>query len=90
MLQSVPAGDQLVNELDEEFARELLDEAMARVRIRVQQHTWEAFRLLAVEGLSGAQVAVRLDMKVATVFVARSKVQKMIQQEIRRLEGPEA
>jgi RNA polymerase sigma-70 factor (ECF subfamily) len=90
VLQTIPARDDLVGRLDEEFARDLLDEALARVRLRVQPHTWEAFRLLAVEGLSGAEVAARLNMKVATVFVARSKVQKMVQEEVRRLEGPQA
>jgi len=39
---------------------------------------------------SGADVAAALGMKVATVFVARSKVQKMLQEEIRKLEEPEA
>jgi RNA polymerase sigma-70 factor (ECF subfamily) len=36
-------------------------------------------------------VAEQLHMKVATVFVARSKVQRMIQEEMRRLEqsGPD-
>jgi RNA polymerase sigma-70 factor (ECF subfamily) len=87
LLETVQARDQLVEQLDEEFAREVLDEAMARVRLRVQSHTWEAFRLLAVEGLSGAAAAERLGMKVATAFVARSKVQKMLQEEVRRLEG---
>ena len=86
-LQSVQARDGLVDELDEEFTRELLDEAMARVRLRVQPHTWQAFHLLAVEGRSGAEAAERLGMKVATVFVARSKVQKMLQDEVRKLEG---
>jgi RNA polymerase sigma-70 factor (ECF subfamily) len=90
LLQTLPARDHLVGQLDEEFARDLLDEAMARVRLRVQPHTWEAFRLLAVEGLSGAEVAARLNMKVATAFVARSKVQKMVQAEVHRLERPEA
>jgi len=87
----VEAHDNLVEELDEEFARDLLDEAMARVRLRVQPHTWQAFQLLALEGRSGAEAGVQLDMKVATVFVARSKVQKMIQEEVRKLEssGPE-
>ena len=89
-LHTVQARDALVDELDEEFARELLDEAMARVRLRVQAHTWEAFRLLAVEGLSGAEAGARLGMKVATVFVARSKVQKMLQEEVRKLEGRDA
>ena len=86
-LQTVQARDALVEELDEEFARDLLEEAMARVRLRVQPHTWQAFHVLAVEGRSGAEAAERLGMKVATVFVARSKVQKMLQEEVRKLEG---
>jgi RNA polymerase sigma-70 factor (ECF subfamily) len=90
MLQTVQAGDNLVEQLDDEFARELLDEALARVRVRVQPHTWQAFHLLAFEGLSGAEAASRLNMKIATVFVARSKVQKMIHEELRRLDGNQA
>jgi RNA polymerase sigma-70 factor (ECF subfamily) len=87
LLQTVQARDHLVERLDEEFSRDLLDEALARVRARVHPHTWEAFRLLAREGLSGAAVARALEMKVATVYVARSKVQKMLQEEVRRLRG---
>jgi RNA polymerase sigma-70 factor (ECF subfamily) len=90
MLQTVQARDNLVEHLDEEFGRELLDEALVRVRVRVQPHTWQAFHLLAFEGLSGAEAAARLNMKVATVFVARSKVQKMVHEEVRRLEGAAA
>jgi RNA polymerase sigma-70 factor (ECF subfamily) len=86
-LHTVQARDALVGDLDAEFSRDLLDEAMARVQLRVQPHTWEAFRLLAVEGRRGAEAAERLGMKVATVFVAKSKVQKMIQEEVRKLEG---
>ncbi len=80
------ARDDLVARLEEEFDRELLEHASARVRLRVEPHTWDAFRLTALEGQSGAEVAAQLHMKVATVFVARSKVQKMLQEEIRRLE----
>ena len=89
-LHTLQARDQLVADLDAEFSREVLDEAMARVRARVRPHTWEAFRLLAVEGLAGAEAASRLNMKVATVFVARSKVQRMIQEEVRRLDQADA
>src|SRR6266511_1822296 len=39
-LDSVAARDDLVKQLEEEFDRELLDEAMGRVRLRVQPHTW--------------------------------------------------
>ena len=88
LLQTVAARDDLVEHLKEEFDRELLEEAMARVRQRVEAHTWEAFALTALEGLSGAAVAQQLDLKVATVFKAKSKVQKMLQEEVARLEGP--
>jgi RNA polymerase sigma-70 factor (ECF subfamily) len=91
-LQSVEARDDLLRRLDEEFDRELLDEATARVRARVTPRTWRAFELTAIEGRPGAEAAAALDMKVATVFVARSKVQRMLQEETQRLEedrGPE-
>jgi RNA polymerase sigma factor (sigma-70 family) len=87
-LHSVEAREDLVKCLEEEFDQELLEEATARVRLRVAPHTWEAFRLVALEHRSGAEAAAELGMKVATVFVAKSKVQKMLREEVRRLEGP--
>src|SRR5262249_12314051 len=68
LLDSVEARDDLARRLEEEFDQELLEQAMARVRLRVQPRTWEAFRLTALEGLSGAEAAARLDMKIAHVF----------------------
>ncbi|MNC98254.1 hypothetical protein D3C83_161570 [compost metagenome] len=59
---------------------------MARVRLRVQPHTWQAFVLTAVEGVVDAEAAGRLGIQVGTVYVARGKVQKMLQEEVRRLE----
>jgi RNA polymerase sigma-70 factor (ECF subfamily) len=85
-LSCVAAGEDLLKQLHDECDRELLDEAMARVRLRVQPHTWQAFVLTALEGQSGAEVAARLGLKVGTVWVARSKVQKMLHDEVRRLE----
>ncbi|MCI0456954.1 MAG: sigma-70 family RNA polymerase sigma factor [Gemmataceae bacterium] len=86
-LATTEARDDLVQHLEAEFDRELLEEAIARVQLRVEARTWEAFRLLAQEGRSGAEVAQRLGMKVATVYVARSKVQRMLQEEVQKLEG---
>jgi hypothetical protein len=60
------------------------------VRGRVEPHTWEAFRLTALEGASGAAVGEQLHLKVATVFKARSKVQKMLQEQIRELDREDA
>jgi RNA polymerase sigma-70 factor (ECF subfamily) len=87
-LEQVEARDDLTRRLDEEFTHALFEEASARVRLRVQPHTWDAFRLTALEGRPGAEVAALLGMQVATVYVARSKVQKMLQDEVRKLEEP--
>jgi RNA polymerase sigma-70 factor (ECF subfamily) len=87
-LEAVDGGDDLVRRFDEQLDQELLVEAQARVRQRVEEHTWEAFRLTALEDLSGAEAAARLGLKVATVFKARSRVQRMLQEEFAELDGP--
>lgn len=88
LLQAIEARENLVERLGEEFDRELLEEAMGRVRARVVPRTWEAFERTALQGESGAAAGQALGMKVATVFVARSKVQKMIQEELLLLDAP--
>jgi RNA polymerase sigma factor (sigma-70 family) len=88
-LQTVAAGDDLVQQLEWEFDQELLDEAERRVQSRIDSPTWEAFRLTAKEQLAGAEVAGRLGMTVATVFKYKSRVLKMLQDEVRRLEETE-
>jgi RNA polymerase sigma factor (sigma-70 family) len=90
LLGTVEAGDDLARRLEEEYERELLDAAAARVRLRVEPRTWEAFDLLAREGLSGADVAARLGMKIGAVFVAKNRVQKMLRQEIAALESEDS
>ena len=86
-MQSVEARADLEKQLEEVFDREVLEEALARVRQRVAPHTFEAFRLLTFEGLSGAEVAPRVGMQVTMVYVAKSKVQKLLREEIEALEG---
>ena len=85
-LLTVQARDDLVQKLEEAFDLELLELAKARVRRRVASHTWEAFRLAAIEGMPVAEVAARVHLQVAMVYVAKSKVQRMLQEEIGKLE----
>jgi len=86
MLQSVESRRDLLQHLDNEYDRELLEQAIARVRLRVQPRTWDAFRMTAIEDMSAADVAGRLGMKPGAIYVARSKVQKMIQEEMAELD----
>ncbi len=85
-LQTVEVQDDLVRRFDAEYDLELLRLAAVRVRRRVEPQTWEAFRLTTDDGLSGAEAAQRLQLKVATVFKARSKVRKMLKEEIGKLD----
>ena len=87
LLQSLPARDALAERLERQFDRELLERAMIRVRDRVEPLTWQVFELLAVEQLSGEEVARRTGMKVASAFASRSKVQRLIRGEIAHLQS---
>jgi RNA polymerase sigma-70 factor (ECF subfamily) len=88
ILHAVEAREDLVQRLEGEFDRELLEAAVDRVRMRVTPRTWQAYEMTAVEGRSGAEAAQALGMKVATVFVAKSKVLKFLQEERQKLEDP--
>ena len=85
-LESLKAPEDLLKRLEEEFDRELLDEALVRVQLSVTPERWEAFRLTALEGMSGAEAARKLSLKVATVYSMRSKVQKLVRAEMNKLE----
>lgn len=89
-LDTIEARADLLRQLEEEFDCELLELAMARVRLRVEPHTWEAFRLLALEQRSAAEASAQLGMQPGAVYVARSKVQRMIQETVRLLDQAEA
>jgi RNA polymerase sigma factor (sigma-70 family) len=89
-LENLAARDDLTQRLQAEFDHELLEEAMARVRGRVEPQTWEAFRLMSIEGLSGAEAAARLPLSEAMVYVARGRVLRLLREEVRALGGDDA
>jgi RNA polymerase sigma-70 factor (ECF subfamily) len=98
LLDSVEARDDLVQYLEAEWTREVLEEAQVRVRLRVAPATWDAFRLTVLEGRSGAEAGHELGMPASQVFVYKFRVQKLLEEEMKRLDeghanparGPEA
>lgn len=86
-LHTLPAREDLLARLEEQFDQEVLAEATARVQLRIDPITWQAYQLLAVEGMSGIEAAKRLERTVAAVFKARTRVQAMLRDEVARLEG---
>jgi RNA polymerase sigma-70 factor (ECF subfamily) len=89
MLNTLQARVDLVRHLEETFDLELLELAMAEASRRVEPHTWEAFRLTAVDGVAAAEAASRLGIRVATVYRARHVVQTMIRETVAALESGE-
>ncbi len=83
--ENVATGESLIAQIEQEFHRELLDQAMAQVKGRVEPRTWDAFRLTALEGCPVPTVADRLEMRITRVYTAKSAVKKMIQDEMRKL-----
>lgn len=86
VLQSVEARQDFSRRLEEEYDAELMDLAILRVRMSVSPRTWQAFQLTAMDGLPGKDVAEKLEMNVAHVYVARSEVKQALQKEVKRLE----
>jgi RNA polymerase sigma-70 factor (ECF subfamily) len=81
------ALEDLEQEMEQAFERELLELAMRRVQPRVKPSTWEAFRLTSIENLPGTEAARRLGTSVSNVFVAKHRVMKLLEEEVRVLRG---
>jgi RNA polymerase sigma-70 factor (ECF subfamily) len=77
----------LEKEMHQAFERELLELAMKRVKERVKPNTWEAFRLTSIGNLSGADAAKKLGVPVSSIFVAKHRVIKLLEEEVRKLNG---
>lgn len=88
-LDSIEARDDLVQELQQTYERELLELAMQRVRLQVLPRTWEAFQRTVLEGQPPAQVAAALQTTLVNVYKSRSNVQKRLADEVKHLEGGE-
>jgi RNA polymerase sigma-70 factor (ECF subfamily) len=86
VLKGAPARADLLAQLEDQFDQELMGEALARVRLRVEPQTWEAFRLTATEGLSGDAASAQLGMRLTAVFKAKSRVLQFLRDEVARLE----
>ena len=90
MLSSLEAREDLVARLEAEFDLELLEAATKVVVGRVAPNTWEAYDQTARQGCPAPEVAVRLGMRLGTVYQAKSSVARMLQEEVRKLEAGDA
>jgi RNA polymerase sigma-70 factor (ECF subfamily) len=85
-LEQPDAADALLKEVEQGYQRELLRRAGLGVQVRVQPKTWEAYRLTCEEQVAAPQVAEKLAMPVSEVYVSKSRVLKMLREEMRKLD----
>jgi RNA polymerase sigma-70 factor (ECF subfamily) len=85
-IETLEARGDLLQSLADTFDLEVLAEAEARVQLQVTPRDWKIFEALALEGRPGPVVAKELGVAVTAVLMAKSRVQKKLRQEIRRLE----
>ncbi len=66
------------SELSQKWNREYDEQVLATLLMQIQdefqQSTWQAFRLVAVDGLRASEAARQLNVSVNSVFIAKSRV----------------
>ncbi len=78
--------ERLLVALEQGWREEVLRLAEARVRLRVQPLTWQAWELACRGQLAATETARRLNLAVADVYVAKSRVTKMLRDEVRLID----
>jgi RNA polymerase sigma-70 factor (ECF subfamily) len=82
-IENVPTPDpieRLAEELDDCLQYELrqVHRIVTYVEQRVEPHTWQAFWQTAIDDKAAAEVARNLNMTVAAVYMAKSRVTNML------------
>jgi RNA polymerase sigma-70 factor (ECF subfamily) len=86
-LEAVPAPQDQRALWEREYEERLFSFAAAQVRSEVQNSTWQAFQLTALEGKSGKEAAAALGLTAAAVYLAKHRVLSRLKEEVRRLQG---
>ncbi|MEM9644052.1 MAG: sigma-70 family RNA polymerase sigma factor, partial [Planctomycetota bacterium] len=74
------------DQLDFEVRREIFARASEQVRARVSETTWQSFHRTSVLGHPIAAVAEQLGITLGSVYIARSRVMKRLQDTVQSIE----
>ncbi len=89
-LDSQPAAEpDEDSEWEREYRQGLLAWAAEQVRPKIQETTWQAFWQTAVEDRPSKEVAQRLGLTVAAVYLAKSRVMARLRAVIREVQEEE-
>ena len=85
--QAADHRDELNEQWELEYVRQLASRAMEIVEPTMDPKTWEAFRATAIDGRPAAEVGDELGMSPGAVYVAKSRVTQKLRAEIQRMQG---
>ena len=78
--------DELGRRIDEEYQQQLLAQAESAVKGTVKPHTWRVYEMLIKECMTATAVATSLKLKIAEVYVAKSRVLKRLKEVVQQIE----
>ena len=80
-------SNDLEQDWDREFQRQLAARAMQTVESEFESKTWQAFWQTAVDGLAASEVSRRIGLSVGAIYVAKSRVLARLRKQIQQLQG---
>ena len=86
VFESAEARDNLLDMIEEEYNRQIIGDAKAIVKAKVEPHIWQAFEMLAEQSVPVAEVAEKLGITTGNAYVSKSRVQRMLAEEIAKIE----
>ena len=82
-----PCGNRLEALWDEEWAKNLMDAAIQRVKKRVEIEQFQMFDFYVLRKWPVRKVADTLKVNVGRVYLAKHRVSKLVREEIEKLEA---
>ena len=79
--------EELRDTWDQGYEWQLLTWAAEQIRGTVQESTWQAFWLTTIEEMSGQEVAKKLGMSVAAVYLAKSRMMARLKELIEQVQA---
>ncbi|HEY1109153.1 MAG TPA: sigma-70 family RNA polymerase sigma factor [Opitutaceae bacterium] len=81
------AADAMENAWEDEWERQVLDAALARLRRKSDPKHFQVFELSTVQGKNVSEIAQSLDMSRATVYVINHRLRKQLIAEVKKLKA---
>jgi RNA polymerase sigma factor (sigma-70 family) len=81
-----PSVPEFGAEWDKAWEKNLLDQALEALRVRIEERQLQVFDLCVTKGWPPGDVAETLGISVARVYLAKHRVSVLLKKEVRRLE----